>query len=183
MAGKGRFHALKAHYLTCGLTLRQHGNLRRLPPNTLSFDVTKNAATFLQRYAEDHAILLPGRIPGYKRDDLQLLPSSTTKKVCTVYHSITFRKVYELLQAVWIQYKLSCDEACEQAAEYSTFCTLWRKLVPYITVMKPLSDLCWVCQKNSNAIMKAANTPEEDKSVVINTNYNKKASKIATVLY
>ena len=30
---------------------------------------------FVLQYAEDHAILLPGRIPGYKRIDLQLLPS------------------------------------------------------------------------------------------------------------
>ena len=28
-----------------------------------------------------NAMLLPGRIPGYKKDTIQLLPSSTTKKV------------------------------------------------------------------------------------------------------
>lgn len=37
--------------------------------------------TFLRNYVERHAILLPGRIPGYKRDDIQLLPSCTTKTV------------------------------------------------------------------------------------------------------
>ena len=42
---------------------------------------------FLQAYAEDNAILLPGRIPGYKRDDIQLLPSSTTKKVVNIMYS------------------------------------------------------------------------------------------------
>jgi len=36
---------------------------------------------FLQNFAETNAILLPGRIPGYKRDDVQLLPSSMMKKV------------------------------------------------------------------------------------------------------
>ena len=47
-------------------------------PNTLlTFDVIKNLVTFITNYAEEHAILLPGRIPGYKK----LLPSSTTKKV------------------------------------------------------------------------------------------------------
>ena len=35
--------------------------------------------------------------------------------------------------------------------------------------MKPMSDLCWVCQQNSAAIMRAANTPEEEKSEVIDT--------------
>lgn len=72
-------------------------------------------------------------------------------------------------QAVWVQYKLSADDAGIKAAAYTTFCSLWRQLVPYITVMKPMSDLCWVCQQNSVAIMRAANTPEEEKSQVTTT--------------
>ena len=35
--------------------------------------------SFVRNYADDSAILLPGRISGYKRDDVVLLPSSTTK--------------------------------------------------------------------------------------------------------
>lgn len=80
-AGKDRFHALTAHYLATGLTTRYHGNKKRLPQNTLSFRDLKNIVKFLNSYAESNAILLPGRIPGYKRTDLQLLPSNTTKKV------------------------------------------------------------------------------------------------------
>jgi hypothetical protein len=34
----------------------------------------------IMQYAESNAILLPGCIPGYKRDDIPLLPSSTAKK-------------------------------------------------------------------------------------------------------
>ncbi len=82
--GKCRFLALKAHYIVCGLTTRDHGNKHRLPHNSMSFEDTKNVVRFLQSHAEDHAILLPGRIPGYKRDDLQLLPSSTTKRVLLI---------------------------------------------------------------------------------------------------
>ena len=63
-------------------------------------------------------------------------------------------------QAMWAE---SADEAGVKAAAYTTFCSLWRQLVPHITVMKPL---CWVCQKNSVAIMRAANTPETEKSQV-----------------
>jgi hypothetical protein len=70
------------------------------------------------------------------------------------------------MQSVWVQYKLACDEAGLRAAAYNTFCTLWRKLAPHITVMKPMTDLCWVCQQNSTAIMRASNTPEEHKSEV-----------------
>ena len=76
--------ALKASYLATGLTLRVHGNAKRLPKHALKLDEVKNLVTFLHNYAEKNAILLPGRIPGYKRDDLQLLPSNTTKKVPTL---------------------------------------------------------------------------------------------------
>ena len=47
---------------------------------------------------------------------------------------------------------------------YSTFCYLWRKLILFIIVMKPRSDLCWQCQQNSTAIIKVVNHPEADKS-------------------
>ena len=71
-----------------------------------------------------------------------------------------------MLQAVWIEYKLASDEADIKAAAYTTFTSLWRQLAPHITVMKPMSDLCWVCQQNSVKIMRAANTPESAKSQV-----------------
>ena len=66
---------------------------------------------------------------------------------------------------------MACEETGLRAAAYSTFCTLWRQLIPQVTVMKPMSDLCWVCQQNSAAIMRAANTPEEEKSEVIEAHY------------
>ena len=83
---KDRFQALKKHYLATGLTVRQHGNSKRLPANTLTYQEKRNMVKFLLSYAEDNAILLPGRVPGYKRDDLQLLPSSTKKKVVKCYN-------------------------------------------------------------------------------------------------
>ena len=33
-------------------------------------------------------------------------------------------------------------------------------------VMKPMKDLCWICQQNSGAIMHSENRPEEEKSTV-----------------
>lgn len=81
--GPHRFKNLKASYLATGLTARVHGNSKRQPKNTLNMEEIKNLVTFLNNHAEKNAILLPGRIPGYKRDTIQLLPSSTTKKVQT----------------------------------------------------------------------------------------------------
>ena len=66
-----------------------------------------------------------------------------------------------------MEYKLSADKTQVKAATYLTFCTMWKQLTPHVMVMKPMSDLCWVCQKNSMAIMRAANTPEVEKSQVI----------------
>ena len=93
-------------------------------------------------------MLLPGRVPGYKDTDVKLLPSSTTK------HSI------------WEQYIQAAATTLMRAVAYSTFTHLWRQLLPNVIVMKPMSDLCWVCQQNSTAIMRSANRPEEEKSTV-----------------
>ena len=67
---------------------------------------------------------------------------------------------------MWVEYKLSADESGVKAAAYTTFCSLWQKLIPQVMVMKPMSDLCWICQKNSMAIQRAANTPESEKTDV-----------------
>ena len=76
-----------------GLAPRRHGNLHRLPPNAISFTDTQRVVEFLHSYSEANAILLPGRIPGYKQTDDQLLPSSTTKHLAEVLCSI--RKQYQ----------------------------------------------------------------------------------------
>ena len=67
---------------------------------------------------------------------------------------------------MWVLYKTSCNLAGIHAAAYSTFTSLWSQLLPHITIMTPMTDLCWVCQKNSAAIMRAANQPELEKSEV-----------------
>ena len=77
---KQRPETVKAHLLQNGLTSRVHGNARRLPAHALSLADRQQMVQFISIYSEAHAILLPGRVPGYKRDDLQLLPVSTTKR-------------------------------------------------------------------------------------------------------
>ena len=147
---KKRLHNLQESFRESGLAPRRHGNTRRLPANTISFADKQQVVEFLLTYAEANAILLPGRIPGYKHTDVQLLPSSTAKRF------------------VWQQYctsLLSLSSSHHQVA-YSTFCSIWRQVVPQVLVTKPMSDLCWICQSNSTAIMRASNQPEEQKSQV-----------------
>ena len=93
-------------------------------------------------------MLLPGQVPGYKDSDVKLLPSSTTK------------------HAIWELYLQAAATSLMRAVAYSTFTQLWRQVLPNIVVMKPMSDLCWLCQQNSTAIMCSANQPEEEKSTV-----------------
>ena len=71
-------------------------------------------------YTEEHANLLFGRVPGYKRMEVQLLPSHMTKK-----------SVWQLFQA----------SACCEHVAYTTFCHLWRQLLSHIIVAKSMADL------------------------------------------
>ena len=75
---------------------------------------------------DSNAMLLPGRIPGYKDSDVKLLPSSTTK------------------HAIWELYLQAAAASVMRAVAYSTFTQLWHQLLPYIVVMKPMSDLLGV---------------------------------------
>ena len=131
-----------------GLTPRVHGNTKQLPMHTLT--CMEYVVRFLLNYTEQHALLLPGRVPGYSRDDVKLLPSSTTKR------------------AIWRVYQDAAagNDSIHTVAN-STFCQLWRKQLPSIRLMKPMTDLCWTCQQNSSAILKAANCPERQKSSVV----------------
>ena len=142
-----RFKSIKKTWRENGLCPRVRSKV--VPHNTTKLSDIQNVVRFILQYAEDNAILLPGRIPGYKRDDLQLLPSSTTKR------------------QVWETYHQSSLAAPDvQGVCYSLFCDLWNQLTPQVAVTRPMSDLCWVCQQNSNLIMRAHNRPVEEKSEV-----------------
>ena len=86
--------------------------------------------------------------PGYKRSDIQLLPSNTTKR------------------AVWTSYVSATETLPMKVAGYRAFCMIWKKYLPNIIITKPASDLCWMCQQNSTKIMRCANKSEEEKSMV-----------------
>ena len=138
-----------AHLLQNGLTSRVHGNTRRLPAHALSLGDRQQMMQFVSNCAETHAILLPGRVPGYKRDDVQFVPASTTKR------------------QVWMLYEsLHSLDTPGRAVTYTSFCRTWKHFLPNVLITKPWSDLCWVCQRNTTTIMQAVNRPEEEKSEV-----------------
>lgn len=127
---------------------RIHGNTKRLPYNTFSIEEISYAIRFITNYAQTNAILLPGRIPGYRSSTIQLLPSSTSKS------------------NIWSIYSDNAEATGVRIAKKSYFLELWQHLLPHIIVCKPMSDLCWVCSKNSTAIVRSANKPDTEKSEV-----------------
>ena len=136
---RGKFQAIKN--LSEGLLPRTHGHTGRIAPNALVQRDIEQILSFVTHYTDTNAILLPGWIPGYKRDDIQLLPSTTTKK------------------AVWRMYQETCTSLSVRPAGYSTF-------LPHVIVARPITDLCWTCQQNSTAIIRSAGLTEAEKSEV-----------------
>ena len=141
-----RFRRLKEHYENHGISQRRHGNSKRLPSNTLTHPVVEDVKCFLTNYVEENAIQLPGRIPGYKNEDMKLLSSSETKL------------------SVWRQYTAACESSEKQSISYSKFKDLWQQFHPNVVVAKPMTDLCMTCQQNTAKLVRSANVPDSEKS-------------------
>ena len=103
--------------------------------------------SFIQNYAEANAILLLGRIPGYKCYDMQMLPSSVSKR------------------SVYLQYVKAKGTLTYRLAAETTFYKIWRKYLPHVIITKPMTD-CWKCQHNSAVIVRSLNSTMQNQSTV-----------------
>ena len=92
---------------------------------------------------------LPGRDPSRRDERNVVIPSFESKASIHKY------------------YLKSCEEANIESAGYSLFCDRWNRLFPNIKVAKPMSDLCWVCQKGNNIIFKSQNKSVAVKSAAL----------------
>ena len=72
-----RYKNLKSNLRSHGLATQSHSNLKCCPAHVMSLSFTEFVFRFLL-YAE-HALFLPGRVPGYCISDMKLLPSSVSK--------------------------------------------------------------------------------------------------------
>lgn len=145
-----RFQWLKEHYQNHGIFPRTHGNTRRLPQNTLPQATIEDVHAFLLNYVEENAISLPGRIPGFKSDDIKVLSSSETK------------------MSVWRVYETACKALDLRAVSYRKFLQLWEQFHPNVVVAKPMTDLCFTCQQNTSKLQRAANLSNAEKSECLN---------------
>uniref|UniRef100_A0A1X7TEC5 Uncharacterized protein n=1 Tax=Amphimedon queenslandica TaxID=400682 RepID=A0A1X7TEC5_AMPQE len=76
----GTYKNLRRHFLQNGIKPRVHGNTGRIPCHAVSVEGIKDVVAFLENYAEDYTILLPGRIPGVRDyGKAKLLPSSVSR--------------------------------------------------------------------------------------------------------
>ena len=71
---------MQAWYRENGATPRRNKAGGRVEcERTLTYEDVKRIHSFILNYAEENALVLPGRVPGFKRGDLRLLPSANTK--------------------------------------------------------------------------------------------------------
>ena len=89
----GEKRSRSPRYDTFVIYPRTHGNKRRMPSYTIPFSTVEDIQAFMSNYVEENRVLLPGRIPGYKNDDIKLLPSCESK------------------MNVWKSYSESCEAA------------------------------------------------------------------------
>ncbi len=67
-------------YREHGLTPRRKKSGGRVQSRrVLSYEDTTRVFQFITNFAEEHALILPGHVPCFKRSDLRLLPSTNSK--------------------------------------------------------------------------------------------------------
>lgn len=141
--GQKQYKNLVSHFEKHGLVPRVHGNVKRLPPNTVSLDRTKSVIQFISHFATIHALPLPGRLPGQFSDEKALLlPSHMSKRY------------------VYRQYKQVCEESRDIPASRRKFEDLWNGLLPHISSMKPKTDLPSKLKKNAKSQRKCSHCRE-----------------------
>ena len=123
------------------------GRAKVLPHNPTKLSGIKNVVRYILQYAKDHASLLPGRIPGYKRDGSLAATSIVDHKAGSV-QTLPLHSISRLRH---------------KGSGLLPFLHFLEKLTPQVVVNCPTSDLCWVFQQNSNMILQAHNRTVEEK--------------------
>lgn len=141
-----RYSNLVDHYKHHGVTPRDHGLRGHSPPNTTCREALEDVLAFIVNFASAVALPIPGRLPNFKNERVLLLPTDMTKI------------------GVYRKYVESCQRDQKRPVGKSTFLDLWNKQVPYISVTKPATDLCWDCQQNMNLVIRSSNLSMEEKS-------------------
>ncbi|XP_048020971.1 uncharacterized protein LOC125251957 [Megalobrama amblycephala] len=149
--GKDTLADIVKHYEENGARprLRKKHSLPRPPARFIRPEDINRVVDFIKNYAEDNAIMLPGRQPGHKDWHVKLLPTHVSKA------------------SVWRLYVKSAKELGERAVCKTSFKALWDRLLPHIKSCRPRTDLCWQCQSNNEQLIRSANLPDDRKSEAV----------------
>lgn len=147
--GKTRYENVQKHFNVFGIAPRTHALLGKQAirsVNSFSDELKHRVVTFIQSFAEKYAIPLPGRMPGFKNFDVLKLPTEMNK---TFVHNEYIKKC--------------CSHNEELRVGNRSFRNLWNTYCPYITTMKPATDLCEQCRENTSILSRAANVDTDEK--------------------
>lgn len=135
-----------AKSLDCvGIAPRIHGNKGRTPANALSLFDSGNIKAFIEKYAVDNALPLPGRLPNCPDQTLLLLPSD--------------KNIHDIFE-IYID---SARIADYRLVSLKTFRNVWKDLCPHIALAKPMTDLCMKCQMLGHKLSQAGQLSDNDK--------------------
>ncbi|XP_062610795.1 uncharacterized protein LOC134272593 [Saccostrea cucullata] len=146
-----KLHKVARSLDTEGFLPRTHGNSGKAPHNSLSVTDRDRIKTFITKYASDHALPLPGRLPNYKSEKVLLLPSDTTTA------------------DIHAKYEILAEEMNFRRIHLRTFQRTWHELCPFITIMNPCTDLCQLCQNFSHQLSTVSNMNDEEKEEILST--------------
>ncbi|XP_038055787.1 uncharacterized protein LOC119727794, partial [Patiria miniata] len=130
---------------------------RKFNTRALTVKDIERVVQFISSYAEEHALVIPGRVSGVKCQDprVRLLPSSETK-------SSVWRKYQTYMGDMNSTRRLSGDpDFC--IVKQVTFTKLWSQYCPFVLTTRPKTDLCWVCQRNNSLVYQSANQLDGEK--------------------
>ena len=106
--GSRRLKKLISHYDENGLCLRTHGNARERPHNQTDGREVEKIKSFIEKFADNHAMPLPGRLPTNKDYQVMLLPSDMSKS------------------AVYRFYVRACESEEVSCVSCRTFENIWK---------------------------------------------------------
>jgi len=139
---------LKQQFELHGLEPKVHGNVFKTSmAKALPIDIRHNVVKFIENYALTHALVLPGRTPGTKNQDVLVLPCGSTKK-----------KIYDL-------YVAACEGA--KSMSYELFCRTWKEFLPGIYIQRPRSDLCPTCKFDTLSLLKLRGLDNEARAELL----------------
>jgi len=145
--GRKRLRLLQKRVIKFGIAPVKHGNAGKKPANACRMEDVEKVVMFLRNYAENNALVLPGKTKGVRTGDSRtmLLPSWESKK-----------QIYQ-------KYVAACEEG-NRVLKLSAFVSIWKAALPNIMIQRIRSDLCVVCQKNTMKMSQMANLDDDMKA-------------------